>query len=109
MAWPLSKPVPPKVELSKFLVKLQIVYYVYIVLTSGNTLYTGITINLDRRLAEHNSHTTKSAKYTRSFDSCKLVYSESFPDRSTATKREIEIKKMTRESKLKLISTQTLK
>jgi len=80
------------------------VYFVYVVKTSGDTLYTGITTNLERRLKEHNSHTSKSAKYTRTFDSCKLVYSESFPDRSSATKREIEIKKMTKTQKNKLLS-----
>lgn len=108
MVWQLSKPVPPNLEPSKFPAKFQTVYYVYIVETSGNTLYTGITTNLERRILEHNSHTIKSAKYTRSFDSCKLVYSEPFPDRSLATKREIEIKKLTKAQKLILIQTKNL-
>ena len=83
-------------------------YYVYILKTSGDTLYTGITTDLARRLKEHNSHTKKSAKYTRSFNSCQLVYSQQFPDRSTALKREAEIKKMTRKNKLTLIQTTTV-
>lgn len=100
MAWSSLKLVLPKVESSKSPAN---VYFVYIVKTSGDTLYTGITNNLQRRLLEHNSHTSRSAKYTRSFTSCQLVYSESFPNRSSATKREIEIKKLTREQKLNLI------
>jgi putative endonuclease len=81
------------------------VYYVYIVLTSGNTFYTGITTNLARRILEHNSHTNKSAKYTRSFDNCKLVYKEEYSTRSLATKREIEIKKMSKSNKILLIQS----
>lgn len=83
-------------------------YFVYILETSGNTLYTGITTNLSRRILEHNSHTPKSAKYTRSFKNCKLVYSEKFPDRSSALKREAEIKKMSKVNKLDLIIHQQL-
>ena len=83
-------------------------YYIYIVKTSGNTLYTGITTNLSRRLLEHNSHTQKSAKYTRAFDNCKLVYSEKCDNKSVALKREYEIKKMTRLQKLGLLTPQQL-
>jgi len=83
-------------------------YFVYILKTSGNTLYTGITTNLSRRILEHNSHTSKSAKYTRCFDSCKLVYSEKFIDRSSATKREIKIKKLTKKQKIDLINNSFL-
>ncbi len=78
-------------------------YFVYILKTSGNTLYTGITTNLARRVSEHNSHSSKSAKYTRAFDNCKLVYSEQFPNRSSASKRESEIKKLTKIKKINLI------
>ncbi|MFA7300835.1 MAG: GIY-YIG nuclease family protein [Candidatus Shapirobacteria bacterium] len=81
------------------------VYFVYILITSGNTLYTGITTDLTRRVLEHNSHTSKSAKYTRSFDSCKLVYSEQFENRSLASKRESEIKKLSKANKLLLIQS----
>ena len=80
-------------------------YYIYTVKTSADTLYTGITTNVSRRVSEHNSHTRKSAKYTRSFDNCKLVYSEKFPDRSSALKRESEIKKLTRAQKIQLIQS----
>ena len=79
------------------------VYYVYIVKCADNTLYTGIATQLDRRVEEHNS-SDKGAKYTRVRRPVELVYSEEYPDRSSASKREYEIKKkMTRKEKLALI------
>ncbi len=79
-------------------------YYVYIVKCADDTLYTGIATQLDRRIEEHNS-SDKGAKYTRVRRPVELVYSEEYPDRSTASKREYEIKKkMTRENKLDLIA-----
>ena len=80
-----------------------LMYYVYILKCSDNTLYTGITTNLDRRIEEHN-HSSKGAKYTRARRPVKLMYSEEYVDRSTASKREYQIKKkMTRIEKLELI------
>lgn len=76
-------------------------YYVYIVKTKDNTLYTGYTNNLDRRISQHNSG--KGAKYTRSRRPVKLVYYESYETKSEAMKREVEIKKMSRTEKLKLV------
>lgn len=67
-------------------------YTVYILKTSKNTLYTGITNNLEKRLSEHRNHTKKSAKYMRGFESFDLVYTENFETKSEALKREIEIK-----------------
>jgi putative endonuclease len=79
-------------------------YYVYILQCADETLYTGICTELDRRLEEHNS-SAKGAKYTRSRRPVKLVYFETYSDRSSASKREYEIKKhMSREEKLRLIS-----
>jgi putative endonuclease len=78
-------------------------YYVYIVKCSDETLYTGITTQLNRRIKEHNS-SEKGAKYTRTRRPVELVYSEEYTDRSTASKREYEIKKkMSRKEKLNLI------
>ena len=68
-------------------------WFVYIVRCADNTLYTGITNDLDRRIAEHNSG-DKGAKYTRSRIPVTLVYSESFTCRSDAAKREAAIKSM---------------
>ncbi|MCB4743649.1 MAG: GIY-YIG nuclease family protein [Sulfurovum sp.] len=80
-------------------------YYVYMLECTDETLYTGITTNLERRVKEHN-HSNKGAKYTRSRRPVKLVYSEVFKDRSSASKREYYIKKkMCRERKIKLIET----
>jgi len=78
-------------------------YHVYIVKCADDTLYTGIATQLDRRIEEHNS-SEKGAKYTRIRRPVELVYSEEYPDRSAASKREYEIKKkMTRKDKLVLI------
>jgi len=78
-------------------------YYVYMVQCADNTLYTGIATELERRVQEHNN-SDKGAKYTRTRRPVTLVYSERCPDRSTASKREYEIKKkMSRTEKLKLI------
>lgn len=81
-------------------------YYVYILKCADNTFYTGITTELDRRLEEHN-HSDKGAKYTRVRRPVALIYSEKYEDRSSASKREYEIKKkMTRAQKLKMIEGQ---
>jgi putative endonuclease len=70
---------------------------------ADNTLYTGIATELERRIEEHNG-SDKGAKYTRVRRPVRLVYSEEYPDRSSASKREYEIKKkMSRAEKLKLI------
>ena len=79
-------------------------WWVYIVCCADDSLYTGITTNLERRIAEHND-SKKGAKYTRSKRPVKLVYSEKHSDRSSASKREYIIKKMSRSNKLKLIQS----
>jgi len=83
-------------------------YYVYVVQCSDDTLYTGIATDINRRVDEHNN-SPKGAKYTRVRRPVKLVYSEEFPDRSLASKREYTIKKkMTRDEKLLLIKDYVL-
>ena len=80
-------------------------YYVYMVKCADNTLYTGISTELERRIEEHND-SDKGAKYTRVRRPVRLVYSEEHPNRSAASKREYEIKKkMSRAEKLKLIES----
>lgn len=79
-------------------------YYVYILRTSSNTLYIGQTKNLEKRLKEHRSKSTKSAKYIRYFYSFKLVYSEKYKTRKEAVKREIQLKKLTKAKKENLIA-----
>ncbi|KKU03983.1 MAG: Excinuclease ABC C subunit domain protein [Candidatus Woesebacteria bacterium GW2011_GWE1_45_18] len=78
-------------------------FYVYILLTSSNTLYIGQTNNLEKRLIEHRNKSSKSAKYTRYFSSFKLVYSERYSTRKEAMQREIQLKKWSRAKKEALI------
>ena len=78
-------------------------FYIYILRTSKNTLYTGQTNNLDKRLKEHATKGKKSAKYLRQFNNFELVYSEKVKTRSEALKREAEIKKLTKRQKEFLI------
>ena len=75
-------------------------YYVYLLLCSDQTLYTGITTDLIRRLEEHKSG--KGGHYTRAHGAIKILYSEEYADRSLASKREAKIKSLTREEKLSL-------
>ena len=79
-------------------------YFVYILRTSSNTLYIGQTSNLEKRLKEHESKGKRSAKYMKYFETAKLVYSEEHPTRSSAMKREYELKQLTKAKKEKLIS-----
>ena len=78
-------------------------YFVYIVKCKDETLYTGITTDINRRIQEHNS-SDKGAKYTSLRRPVQLVYSEASNDRSTASKREHAIKKLTKAKKLELIN-----
>lgn len=74
---------------------------VYIVECADQTLYTGWTNNLEQRLKAHN--TGRGAKYTRSRGPVRVVYVEPQPDQTTAQRREIEIKRLSRREKLRLI------
>ena len=76
---------------------------VYILRCSDGTLYTGITNDLERRMSEHESG--QGAKYTMGRGPLQLVHQEIFQGRGLASKRENEIKKLNRKSKLLLIST----
>lgn len=78
-------------------------YYVYILLTTNNTLYTGITTDVLRRFEEHKT-SVKGAKYTKSHTPKEILYVEEYMDRSSASKEEYRIKKtLTRNEKIKLI------
>lgn len=78
-------------------------FYVYILRTSKNTLYVGQTSNLEKRLGEHREKKGRGAKYTRSFSSVELVYSETFETRSEAMKREAYLKKLNKSQKEALV------
>ncbi len=74
---------------------------VYIVRCADDTLYTGITNGLGKRLQAHDDGT--GAKYTKARGPVVLVYSEAAADRSAASKREYVIKQLSRTGKLELI------
>jgi len=76
---------------------------VYILETNKNQLYTGITNNLERRLAMHKKG--KGALFTKFFGVKKVLYTEDYFNRSAALKREFEIKRWPRSKKLELIQT----
>jgi putative endonuclease len=78
-------------------------YFVYILQCKDDTLYTGITTEVKRRLAEHKAG--KGSHYTRAHGAAKIIHSEKQANRSEALKREAEIKKWPREKKLKLVSS----
>lgn len=73
----------------------------YILRCKDGTLYTGITTDVEARLAAHRAG--KGAKYTRGRAPLELVYREECGDHSTALKRELAVKAMTREEKQKMI------
>jgi len=75
---------------------------IYIIKCADGTLYTGITTDLERRIEEHNAGT--GARYTRARGPVELAWSESADTQSAALRREAEIKKMTRQQKLRLIA-----
>ena len=78
-------------------------YKVYILKCSDDTLYTWITTDLDKRIRQHNWEILGWAKYTRVRQPVELVYFEEVENRSIASKREYEIKKLKREKKIELI------
>jgi putative endonuclease len=76
-------------------------YHLYILECTDGSLYTGITTDVERRLKEHKEG--NGAKYTRAKGVKKLVYSEKCLERGSATRREMEIKRMSKDEKKKLI------
>ena len=79
-------------------------WHVYIVRCADDSLYTGVAIDVARRVQEHNE-SPKAAKYTRARRPVELVYSESVPDRATAMKREYAIKQLSVAEKQRLLET----
>ena len=78
-------------------------WYVYIIEASDHSLYTGITTDPKRRFLEHSGN-TKNAKYFNGKTPLRIAYQESGHNRSSASKRESQIKKLTRDKKVALIS-----
>ncbi len=79
---------------------------VYMIQCSDDSLYTGITTDIEKRFAQH--HTGKGAKFFYARKPEKIVYIEAHHTRSTASQRECEIKKLNRQAKLQLIATTVL-
>ena len=79
-------------------------YVVYILKCSDDTLYTGITTDIMRRLSEHNG-SLKGAKYTRSRRPVALVYTQTCADKSVASSLEYQIKKLSKLQKEALIAS----
>lgn len=77
-------------------------YFVYLLECADNSLYTGITTDVERRFSEHRSGT--GGHYTGARKVKRIVYTEQYPDRSSALVREAEIKGFAREKKLALIA-----
>ena len=82
-------------------------YYVYILECKDHSLYTGITTDVARRLREHTAGT--GAQYTKSHKALQIVHTERKKNRSTASKREAEIKSLSRAQKLLLIKNSSAK
>ena len=76
---------------------------VYIVRCADDSLYTGWTTNVERRVQEHNAG--RGARYTASRRPVRLVFTEIQPDRRTAMRREQQIKRMSRVKKLELVAS----
>lgn len=76
-------------------------HFVYILRCKDNSLYTGYTVDIHRRLENH--HHGKGAKYTRGRGPFQLVHFETYDDKSVAMRREAEIKRLDKAAKIKLI------
>lgn len=78
-------------------------YYVYILECQDGSFYTGISINPEKRLKEHLG-SKLGAKYTKAHKPIGIVYLEECPNRSIASRREYEIKQLTKPKKIELVN-----
>jgi putative endonuclease len=79
------------------------VHYVYVLACADDTLYTGYTTDVERRVAEHDAD--EGARYTRGRTPVELVHVEEFETRSAAMSREYEIKQLSRAEKERLVES----
>jgi putative endonuclease len=77
-------------------------WHVYILRCGDGSLYTGVARNLQRRLQQHNGELAGGSRYTRGRRPVELLWFDDAPDRGAAQRREISIKKMSRDEKLQL-------
>ena len=80
---------------------MESIWYLYILRCGDGSLYTGITTDVDKRFAAHAAG--KGAKYTRGRGPLELLYREECGTHSDALRRELEVKRLPREEKLRLI------
>lgn len=79
------------------------IWVCYLLRCADDTLYCGITNDMDKRIRAHNSG--KASRYTRTRLPVELVFAVNCADRAAASRREMEIKSLVREKKLALIRT----
>ncbi len=91
----MSKPITKKISNEQ-------TWFVYVIRVSDDSLYTGITTDVQRRFQEHCSP-LKGARYFRGRQPIEVVYRECHPDRGSALRREADIKKLSRKQKLKVM------
>ena len=81
-------------------------WWVYIIQCNNNSLYTGITTDIERRFDEHQNNNSKASKYCARLRPLKLVYTSSaFENKSDASKEEYRIKQLSHKEKLNFIKT----
>ena len=78
-------------------------YYTYMVRCADNSIYTGMTNNLEKRINEHINKSKNGAKYTKTKRPVTLVYYEGYKTKEEAMSREYAIKQLTRQQKLALM------
>ena len=82
-------------------------WYVYVLRCADATLYTGIATDVTRRIEEHNRGGVSGARYTRARRPVTLLYQENHASRSAASRREAEIKRLSRQQKETLVANPT--
>lgn len=80
-------------------------WWVYIIQTQKQRFYTGITTDVERRFRQHQGQLKGGAKYFNSDKAEKVVYRESWPDRSSASSREAQIKALSHQEKCSLVNS----
>lgn len=83
---------------------MSVVYFFYVLRCADDSLYCGVTRDLEKRLKEHNSDGARGAKYVRARRPAELAYVEEHADKSTAMKREYEVKQWTKKRKELLVA-----
>ena len=79
-------------------------WFVYLLRCNDNSLYAGITTDINRRVHQHN-HTKLGAKYTRAKRPVSLAFIETAINKSEASKREYQLRKLSKSQKEQLVST----